>query len=141
MYSSKLSVSVHILCVIDLYKNEQITSETIAESIQTNPAIVRRLLSNLKKAGLIRIQTKLGVKGLTRPISDITLKEIFQAVEPQTKLVNIHTDTNIKCQVGANIQTALDDVYSDLQEQFMQHLHCIKLSDVMQKMSLINEFD
>ncbi|WP_222124496.1 Rrf2 family transcriptional regulator [Paenibacillus xylanexedens] len=134
MYSSKLSVSVHILCVIALFDGSDVTSERIADSIQTNSALVRRLMSNLKKAGLIHAQTKRGVTGLAKPAENISLKEIFQAVEPQQRIIDIHTDTNMKCSVGANIESALEQVYSQLQEQFITQLDNITLSDIIQSM-------
>ena len=67
MYSTKYSVSIHILSLIALKEEQPITSEYIAGSVNTNPALVRRLMSSLKKAGLIRAQTKLGVLGLEKP--------------------------------------------------------------------------
>ena len=54
MYSTKLSVSIHILSVIVLMEGQPVTSEYIASSINTNPALVRRLMSRLKKAKLIK---------------------------------------------------------------------------------------
>ncbi len=49
MYSTKLSVSIHIMSVIVLMEGQPVTSEYIASSINTNPALVRRLMSRLKK--------------------------------------------------------------------------------------------
>lgn len=135
MYSSKLSVSVHMLCVIALCNGSNVTSDQIADSIQTNPALVRRLMSRLKKAGLIHVQTKRGVTGLAKPVERISLREIFLAVEPQQRIIDIHTDTNMKCSVGANIEAALEQFYSKLQEQFTTQLDNITLSDIISYMS------
>ncbi|MFU1875248.1 Rrf2 family transcriptional regulator, partial [Enterococcus faecium] len=51
--STKLSVAIHILSLIETGPQEQVTSEYIASSVNTNPVVVRRLMSQLKKAGLI----------------------------------------------------------------------------------------
>lgn len=50
--STKLSVAIHILSLIETGPQEQVTSEYIASSVNTNPVVVRRLMSQLK-AGLI----------------------------------------------------------------------------------------
>ena len=52
-YPTKLSDAVHILAFIALHPEEVLTSEKIAESIQTNPAYVRQLMSALRKGGLL----------------------------------------------------------------------------------------
>lgn len=66
MYSTKLSVSIHILTVIALMEGQAVTSEYIASSINTNPALVRRLMSRLRKATLITASPGLGVTGLAK---------------------------------------------------------------------------
>ena len=52
-YPTKLSDAVHIMAFIALHPGVNLTSEKIAESIQTNPAYVRQLMSALRKSGLI----------------------------------------------------------------------------------------
>ena len=42
-YPTRLSDAVHILAFIALYPDCDLTSNKLAESIQTNPAYVRRL--------------------------------------------------------------------------------------------------
>ena len=61
-YPTKLSDAVHILAFIALHPNCDLTSEKIAESIQTNPGYVRQLMSALRRGGLL-----LSVKGHPRP--------------------------------------------------------------------------
>ena len=52
-YPTRLSDAVHILAFIALYPNCDLTSNKLAESIQTNPAYVRQLMSALRKGGLL----------------------------------------------------------------------------------------
>lgn len=130
-YSTKLSVSIHILCMIARNPDSSVTSDYIAGSIQTNPALVRRLMSRLKKANLIHTQTKLGATGLAKASSEISLMEIFRAVEPEQRIFDIHTDTNMKCPVGANIGKALTRIYDQVQENFEKQLEGIYLSDIL----------
>ncbi len=130
MYSSKLSVSIHILSVIALMETQTITSEYIASSINTNPALVRRLMSRLKKARLIKTSTKLGVTGLARKAEDISLLDIFLAVEDQRDLFSIHSNTNLECPVGAKIEVTLKHLYDNIQTATEAKLSAIHLADI-----------
>lgn len=131
MYSTKYAVSIHILCLISKKSEDCITSDYIARSVNTNPALVRRLMSNLKKAGLIRTQTKIGVTGLTREPENITLLEIFKAVEEKQDLFAIHSDTNSACPVGAKIGCVLEKVNRNIQSNFEAELGSLYLSDIL----------
>lgn len=130
MYSTKLSVSIHILSVIALMEAEPVTSEYIASSINTNPALVRRLMSRLKKAKLINSSTKLGVTGLTRKEEDISVFDVFLAVEDQRDLFSIHGDTNPNCPVGAKIEGTLRNLYSNIQTATEEKLSALTLADI-----------
>ena len=48
-YPTRLSDAVHILAFIALYPDCDLTSNKLAESVQTNPAYVRQLMSALRK--------------------------------------------------------------------------------------------
>ena len=78
-YPTRLSDAVHILAFIALYPDCDLTSNKLAESIQTNPAYVRQLMSALRKGGLL-----VSVKGHPRPAlahepEKITLLDVYRA--------------------------------------------------------------
>ncbi|WFR58908.1 Rrf2 family transcriptional regulator [Anaerocolumna sp. AGMB13025] len=130
MYSTKLSVSIHILSVIALTEVKPVTSEYIASSINTNPVLVRRLMSRLKNAKLIETSTKLGVTGLSRKEEDITLLDILLAVEDHPQMFGIHDNTNQQCPVGANIEETLKHVYGNIQKSIEKELSVITLAEI-----------
>jgi Rrf2 family protein len=130
MYSTKLSVSIHILSVVTLTQDQPVTSEYIASSINTNPALVRRLMSRLKKAQLIKTSTRIGVTGLAKKAEDITLLDIFLAVEENLDLFGIHTNTNHKCPVGAKIESTLKHLYGNIQSAAEAEMSAITLADI-----------
>ncbi len=130
MYSSKLSVSLHILCMVAL-ENCPVTSDSLAGSIGTNPALVRRLMSRLKAAGILNVQTGLGATGLAKPPEKISLLEVFRAVEPHRNLFDIHTRINVDCPVGAHIGGILGRLYGGMQEEMEARLDRVKLSDLL----------
>lgn len=131
IYSTKFAVSIHILSLIALKQDESITSDYIAGSVNTNPALVRRLMSNLKKAELIQTQTKIGVTGLMKKPEEISLLEIFKAVETRQDLFAIHSDPNTDCPVGSKIGSVLEHVNGKVQSDFENELKGLHLSDIL----------
>lgn len=72
-YTTKLSDAVHILAFLALSPGQELTSNRIAQSIHTNPAYVRQLMSALRKGGLIT-----SIKGHpAQPLQKIPVKSPF----------------------------------------------------------------
>ena len=59
--NTKLSVATHIVLCIAFFENEGTTSNLIAKSVKTNPAIIRRILLKLQDAEIVET-TKKGSK-------------------------------------------------------------------------------
>jgi len=130
--SSRLAVAVHILVLIETYEGKRITSDYIAGSVNTNPVVVRRMIGLLNKAGIIA--TTPGVPGasLLRPAKDITLADVYCAVEHsnQEGLFSLHENTNPQCPVGKNIQYALEDSFARAQNALEAELAAVTISDI-----------
>ena len=88
-YSTKLSDAVHILAFIVLNPNGSLTSDSIAESVHTNPGCVRQLMSSLRRAGLISSVKGHPKPSLTKELSMITLLDIYRAVEGEMKSITL----------------------------------------------------
>jgi Rrf2 family protein len=108
--SSRFSVAVHILALLAVDKGFHNTSEWIAGSVNTNPVIIRRVIGQLKKVGLVNVRPGTGGAYLTKGLDEITLLDIYRAVEvvKEDKLFSFHEQPNPKCPVGANIQCVLE---------------------------------
>lgn len=110
--SSRFTVALHIFTCVDTFKDDyKITSDFLAGSINTNPVIIRKILSQLKNAGLITVARGTGGITPTRPLKEITFYDVYEAIEPVENgdLFNFHADPNPKCPVGRNIHALLDD--------------------------------
>lgn len=132
-YPTKLSDAAHLLAFLALYPEEMISSDRLAESIQTNPSYVRQLMSALRRAGLLT-----SVKGhprpaLSRPAGEIDLLQIYRAVEGDKPLLHQDTHTNPACGVGVNIQMVLRDCYDEVQSAAEQAMQRITLEDILQR--------
>ena len=132
-YSTKLSDAAHILAFIALHLGCDLTSDKIAESVKTNPAYVRQLMSALRKGGLLT-----SVKGHPRPALakepwQISLLDIYRSVEGDKPLLHQDTHTNPACGVGVNIQLALRDCYDLVQAKAEEAMDGITLQEVLDR--------
>lgn len=131
--STRFSDSIHILSFIQIYQGKiPLTSDNIAGSVEISPVMVRRLMSTLKKAGLI--ETKSGASPdphLAKPAEEISLLDIYLAVEKNKPLFEIDHETNPKCIVGGNIQSTLEYFYSEAENAALAKLNSVSLADVI----------
>ncbi|MGX6427690.1 Rrf2 family transcriptional regulator [Levilactobacillus yonginensis] len=114
-YSHKLSDAIHILAYVAIYQDGDLSSATIAASVESNPALVRRLMGALRRAGLLTTQQGSATPKLTRDATAITLLDVYRAVEEDGNLLHVDDKTNPKCVVGANIQDTLREAYDEVQ--------------------------
>lgn len=131
-YSTKLSNSVHILVIIALNKADGVTSTDIAESVKTNPAYVRKIMSELKAGNIIETSKGKANPILTRDLNKITLLDIYRAVEGNKPLLHLNTNVNPECNIGVNIQYALQDYYDKIQETVENEMNKITLKNIIE---------
>ncbi|MBS4750438.1 winged helix-turn-helix transcriptional regulator [Granulicatella sp. zg-ZJ] len=129
-HSHKLSDAIHILLYIEVFcEDKRITSTDIAESINTNPALVRQIMSQLKKANLIETKQGSAKPRLLKSSKDITLFDIFQAIHEES-LLEIDKNTNKECPLGNTIQTVLTSTYREIENSAFNKMKEIFLIDL-----------
>jgi Rrf2 family protein len=134
--SSRYSIAVHILSVISM-NTSSCTSDFIAESVNTNPVIIRRIIGNLKKAGLVQVKAGSGGTYLSKELGQITLLDVYRAVEVVEKgnLFNFHDHPNPDCPVGANIESVLRTNMLEAQSAMESTLAQVTLKQVVTELS------
>lgn len=107
--SSRFIVAIHALCI--LAKNAgkgPVCSTLIASSVETNPVVIRRLMSELEKAKLILSTAgRSGGFQLCRNADDVTLAEIYDAVEDSVVFKLHHVNPESECPIAKKMQAAL----------------------------------
>ena len=79
--SSRFTIALHIFACVETFKNEhKVTSDFLAGSINTNPVIIRRILTQLKSAGLITVARGTGGIEPTKPLEEISFYDVYQAI-------------------------------------------------------------
>ncbi len=132
--SSRFTIAVHIFACIDTFgKEHKITSDFLAGSINVNPVIIRRILSQLKAAGLVEVKRGSGGTSMAKPAEEITFLDIYEAVECVEKegLFHFHENPNINCPVGRNIHNVLDAKLTQVQQALEAELKHITLAEVI----------
>lgn len=120
--NSRFAIAVHILTLMARAGNEPLKSDEVAASVNTNPVVIRRILCALSKAGLVVSQT--GASGGSRLAfkpGQITLLEVYRAVDAGDIFALHPQPPNAKCPVGMNIEGALDRILCEV-EQGVEHV-------------------
>lgn len=132
--SSRFTIAVHVLVCMEVFKDEyKVTSEFLASSVNTNPVVIRRLLQQLKKAGLVRVVRGSGGAELTRPADAVTLLDVYNAVEcvGTEGLFHFHENPNPRCPVGRNMHAVLDGRLETIQNVMEAEMRSVTIQDIL----------
>lgn len=132
--SSRFTIAIHIFACMETFGGEyKITSDFLASSIHVNPVIVRKILSQLKNAGLIQVARGTGGTTAARPIEEITFYDVYLAVDllEDGDLFHFHENPNPACPVGRNIHSALDGRLADIQHAMENEMKKYTIADVV----------
>ncbi|WP_448903470.1 Rrf2 family transcriptional regulator [Eubacterium sp.] len=136
--SSRFTMAIHMFACIDTFSGQKMTSDFMAGSIGTNPVIIRKLLQQLKAAGLVEVSRGTGGVTVTKPFDKITFLDIYKAVEctPDEELFHFHENPNQNCPVGKNIHNVLDNRLLEVQKAMEDKLAQMTLADVKNDVAL-----
>ncbi len=133
---TKFSVSIHILlCAAFFSESRRVTSAFLAESVKTNPVVIRKLMGLLKDAGLIEIAAGTGGIMLKKKLNQISFLDIFNAVESvkDGSLFKIHDSEDTECPVAKKINSLLGDYFGEAQNSLEKKLQSYTLQGIFNK--------
>ncbi len=134
-YATRFAVAIHILLLVETFKERKVTGDFIASSVNTNPAVIRRIVGYLKSAGLIETRAGTGGIRLAREPGAITLLDVFRSTHSGGGLFKIHEDTAPGCPVGGNISELLEGFFSRVKIAMKRELDSMTLGDLMAELS------
>jgi Rrf2 family protein len=133
--NSRLTIAAHALAWISLYQrrgHQVATSEQIASSANTNPVVIRRLLGDLRRAGLVESRRGGGAGwSLARDLKSMTLLDVYEAVEPGPLFAMHRATPDQDCVIGYGIQPAMQCIYDGIEETLRRELSHVTLEDVL----------
>ncbi len=137
--STRFAAATHVMVLLAIEREQPQTSETLAKSLSTNPAVVRRLLGALTRAGLTASQLgKGGGSLLARGPKKITLADIYRAVEEPGLIALPRAAPDPACAVGGGIGPVLSQVGDAAETAFMTVLEAMTLKQAVKEIAAKN---
>jgi Rrf2 family protein len=130
--SSRFAVAVHVLSLMAWSEDEALKSEQVADSVNTNPVVIRRMLCELAQNKLVISQTgAMGGSRLARSPEEITLLDVYRAVQCRGVFSLHRQHPSRRCPVGVNIETVLGQVLEEVDSAVERVLARITIRDVV----------
>ena len=132
--TSKFTVAVHILTCIDIFGGQmRVTSDFLSGSTGVNAVIVRNVLGQLRNAGIVETRQGSGGAHLAKALDEITLYDIYKAVDcvDDEGLFHFHENPKAECPVGRNIHKAMDGRLEAAQAALENQLKRTTLAEVV----------
>lgn len=126
--STRFAAATHLMVLLASERDRPQTSDLLAKSLVTNPAVVRRLLGALTKAGLT--SSRLGKGGgsvLAKGPKKITLADIYRAVEEPGLIAMPRADPDPACPIGGAVGPMLGQIADAAEAAFMAALEAVSL--------------
>jgi Rrf2 family protein len=116
-------VAVQGLVLLERAPFEVCSSAWIAESMNAHAVFLRRILSALVRARLIDAREgRNGGYRLARPATEITLADVYRAVQASSVLAHGLDDLAEACPLGSSVHGALSDVVAEVEQAALQVL-------------------
>ncbi len=134
--SSRFTIAIHIFACIDVFQDDyKLTSDFLASSVNVNPVVIRRILQQLKTAGLITVARGSGGASIAKPLEEITFLDVYNAVEcvEDGELFHFHENPNPVCPVGKNIHQVLDEKLIRIQKAMEAEMQKITIADIVEE--------
>ena len=130
MKSSKLLDVLHIVLHMS-DADSALTSEKLAQSMKTNPVVVRRIMAGLREQGLVTSEKGHGGGWrLSCDLNKVTLLDIYKAVGSPTLLAIGSRNTSPECLVEQAVNTTTHKVFEEAEQQILSQFHNVTLADL-----------
>jgi Rrf2 family protein len=139
MVNQQFATAVHVLTALACNKKDLMNSDSLATSVNTNPVVIRRLLSLLTKAKLVTtVRGKSGGVKLAKEASTINLKDIYIALSPTESIAPRDKSPHKECPVSCAMYSIMTNIADGTQKATLKFLETQKLSDLSKKVQKAN---
>ena len=130
--NTQFSIAVHLMLALGLNCGKEVTSAQMAMSVNTSPSFIRRILAKLSKANLVTTTLgKNGFSSLAKSADEISLLEIYKAVDaPKTFAIHDYPSQDF-CRVSCTIESVMQKVLNKAQNSFEATLSETTLAQVI----------
>ncbi|MBC7419535.1 MAG: Rrf2 family transcriptional regulator [Bdellovibrio sp.] len=134
MVNQQFATAVHVLTALAFNRKDLMSSDLLAQSVNTNPVVIRRLLSLLTKASLVTTtRGKSGGVKLSKDPNQINLKDVYLALSPVDPMAPREKSPLKECPVSCSMYSIMTKVSVGTQKATLKYLESQKLSDLIKK--------
>lgn len=137
---SEFIIAIHVLVYLRKHQ-KQLSSEALAVNVCVNPVRIRKVLSKLKKAGLV--ETKTGMNGgyyVEMGSEKMTLKQVYDALNTPIFHTSWRTgDTDNECMVSSGMSHVVDNLSEGLEKSCQDYLATLTIQDILKELENIYE--
>lgn len=136
--SSKYTKAIQICIYLNFKKGELISSTQLAESLSTNPVVVRRLIKDLRDSQIIKsIAGTQGGFQLNKEADQISLWEIYLIMREEDFFQR--PKVNEECKVSSNLKALVHDTFTDAELSMKNALSSKSIEDLTLELHRIIE--
>ena len=139
--SVRFTAAVHTILCIEFFGNKyRVTSDFISGSTGVNAVIIRKILLQLQKAGLVETAAGVGGSHLAKKPDQITLLDVYNAInegEEEREIFNFHPTPNSECPVGQRIHLVLDPTLDAAQNALEAELDKTTIADLLERLDSV----
>lgn len=133
MNNARFATAIHIMTLLAYWKDELLSSEHLSGSININPVLVRKEISNLRQHGLVESKEgKGGGTRLAKAAKDILMSDIYHAVR-QSALLGRSNEPNPDCLIGRQINDHITQLYIKAEQTIIDQFGKMTLADFIKK--------
>ncbi|MGA0608128.1 RrF2 family transcriptional regulator [Phenylobacterium sp. VNQ135] len=130
---SRLSRMLHVLIHMDRHDGP-VTSELIARMLNTNPVVVRRAMAGLREQGYVTSEKGHGGGWtLARPLEQITLRDVYDALGQPTVFALGVTQDDPACLVEQAVNDAVSEALREAEARLLRRLGEITVGALAQE--------
>ena len=129
-HDSRLPRVLHALLHLE-HMDAPATSELLAMMLGTNASVVRRTMGGLREAGIVSASKGHGGGwSLARPLSAISLLDIYQALGSPALFAIGSDDDVTTCQLARAANRATEDALAQARQHFERQLAAVSVADL-----------
>lgn len=129
--NSKVSVALH--CVLHLsLAGKPVTSEELGRCQNTNPVLIRRILGDLKKAGIVDSEKGHGGGWIVlKDPKSISFQDIFNALEESLLPRPMELEQDEKCLIMKSLSGTMDEFLEEADQLLSKKLSKVSVQSII----------
>lgn len=129
--TGEFTIAVHALVYLN-HKKKMISSDELAKNVCTHPARIRKVMSKLKKAGLLT--TKEGAEGgysFSLDAEKVNLRMVDEALGEPMIAASWHSgNSDMECLIASGMASVMDGIYAELDSVCRRQLEKTTIADI-----------